>query len=310
MSRTILVLGGTRFLGRAVVDAALRAGDHLTLFNRGITNPDLYPDVETLHGDRNADLSTLAGREWDAVIDVAAYRPESVRATVGALAERVDRYVLVSTLSVYADHNTTDGQHEDAPVIELTGGLDPGSLYGARKAACERIVLDAYGDRAFIPRPGLIVGPHDPTDRFTYWPRRIARGGQVLAPGAPDDPVQYIDVRDLAEFVVSGVERSGVCNVAGPVMTMGDLLRACGPADLVWVPTRWLLDAGVDPWMGVPMWVAAPGWAAANRVDVTRALDAGLTVRPLADTVRDATTTAEPMFTADEERRLLDAYLN
>jgi 2'-hydroxyisoflavone reductase len=309
LSRTILVLGGTRFLGRAIVDAALAAGDHLTLFNRGVTNPDLYPQVESIRGDRDADLSALAGRTWDAVIDVAAYRPESVRKTVDALAGRVGQYVIVSTLSVYADHDTTEGQREGAAVLELTEGLDPDDLYGPRKAACERIVVDAFGGRAFVPRPGLIVGPHDPTDRFAYWPRRIGLGGRVLAPGAPDDPVQYIDVRDLADFVVSGHDRSGVYNVAGRPTTMRGLLRACGTADLVWVPTPWLLEAGVDPWMGVPLWIAAPGWSAANQVDVSRAFGAGLKQRPLAETIRDVTTTAAPMFSAEEERRLLYAYL-
>ncbi|MFB9236633.1 NAD-dependent epimerase/dehydratase family protein [Plantactinospora siamensis] len=310
MSRSILVIGGTRFLGRAIVDAALAAGHRLTLFNRGLTNPDLYPTVETIRGDRDKDLSALADRTWDAVIDVAAYQPSSVRSTVSALAGRVGRYVLVSTISVYADHDTTAGQLEEAATLELTEHTDPADLYGAGKAACERVVLDAFGDRAFLPRPGLIVGPNDPTDRFTYWPRRLARPGRVLVPGDPADPVQYVDVRDLAAFVVGGDDLSGAYNVTGPSMTMGELLRACGGGDLVWVPTEWLLAAGVDPWMGVPLWVAAPGWAAANRVDVSRALRAGLTLRPLADTVRDATTTAEPMFTADQERHLFAAYLS
>jgi 2'-hydroxyisoflavone reductase len=224
------------------------------------------------------------------------------------LTDRAGQYVLVSTLSVYADHDSTEGQHEGAAVVPLTDDTDPEDLYGARKAACEQIVLDAYGDRAFIPRPGLIVGPNDPTDRFTYWPRRITRGGRILAPGAPEDPVQYIDVRDLAAFIVSGHDLTGPYNVTGVPTTMGDFLHTCGPGDFVWTPTTWLLEQGVDPWMGVPMWLAAPGWSAANRVDTSRAFAAGLVTRPPAQTIRDATTTDSPMFTAEEEQRLLDAY--
>jgi 2'-hydroxyisoflavone reductase len=310
LSRTILIIGGTRFLGRAIVDAALAAGDQLTLFNRGLTNASLYPSVETLRGDRDGDLSALAGRTWDAVIDVAAYRPESVRASVDALSGRAGQYVLVSTLSVYADHDTTTGQLEDATVLNLTDDTDPADLYGARKAACERVVVDTFGDRAFIPRPGLIVGPNDPTDRFTYWPRRLAQPGRVLAPGTPSDPVQYIDARDLGAFIVAGHDLRGAYNVTGTSTTMGDLLQTCGGGDLVWVPTEWLLRAGVDPWMGVPMWVAAPGWSAANRVNVSRALKAGLNIRPLTQTIRDATTTAEPMFSLEQEHQLLDAFLS
>ena len=313
MSRTVLVLGGTRFLGRAVVDAVLAAGDHPTLFNRGITNPGLYPGIETLRGDRDADLSALTGRDWDVVVDVAAYHPDSVRRTVDALAGSAGRYVFVSTVSVYADQDTTDGQREGAAVLELADGLGPGDLYGARKAACERVVVEAFGDRALIPRPGMIVGPYDPTDRFAYWPRRIARGGQVLAPGSPDDPVQLIDARDLAGWVVTAYHRElgGIFNVTGVPVRMDRMLAACGPAELVWIPSAWLLAAGVDPWMGVPMWIAAPGSAAANRVDVSRALAAGLTLRPLAETVRDIRqlVTAPETFPAADERRLLEAYL-
>jgi 2'-hydroxyisoflavone reductase len=315
LSLTVLVLGGTRFLGRAIVDAALAAGDSVTLFHRGITNPGLYPEADTVLGDRDVDLSALGGRSWDVVVDVAAYQPESVHRSADALAGRVGRYVLISTLSVYADHSTTQGQREDAPVLSLAGGLDPGALYGARKAACERFVAEVYGDRALIPRPGMIVGPHDPTDRFAYWPRRIARGGRVLAPGAPADPVQFVDARDLAGWVVSAYHRgvSGTFNLTGVPTTMGHLLAACGSADLVWTPTSWLLAAGVDPWMGVPMWIAAPGWEAANAVDVGKALEAGLTLRPLAETIRDVRAAdrgpAADMFPAAEEQRLLAAYL-
>jgi nucleoside-diphosphate-sugar epimerase len=289
----ILILGGTRFAGRAVVDAALERGDTVTLFNRGQTNPGLYPEAETIIGDRTGDLSALAAGHWDAVVDVAAYDPDVVRRSVEALAEAADRYVFVSTVSVYADHSIR--QVEGAPVIPLRDDTPEEDLYGARKAAAETIVTEAFGDRALITRAGLIVGPHDPTDRFAYWPRRVARGGRILAPGDPADPVQFIDVRDLGGWLLEGVRRGlrGVFNVTGEPAPFGQFLGACmegtGRLDAVprWVPAARLLAAGVDPWMGVPLWVAAPGWEAANDVDVSRALAAGLRLRPLAETVRD-----------------------
>ena len=195
----ILVLGGTRFLGRAITEAALGRGDAVTLFNRGKTDPGLYPGIKTVVGDRATDLARIESREWDAVIDVAGDDPEVVRISAEAFAKTASRYVFVSTVSVYADQSSREGQLEDAPVLEQHDGMtDPGELYGARKAAAERIVANVYGERALIPRPGLITGPHDPTDRVPYWPRRIARGGHVLAPGDPDDLTQFIDVRDLA----------------------------------------------------------------------------------------------------------------
>ena len=182
--RHILVLGGTAFVGRAVVAEALTSGHRVTLFNRGITNPDLFPEAEKLRGDRASDLSALAHRTWDAVIDVAAYHEDVVRSSVEVLADQVSRYVFVSTLSVCADHSTTDGQREDARVLDVETVAHRSELYGAHKAACERVVLDALGPRATIARAGMIVGPHDPTNRFAYWPRRMRRG-RILAPATP-----------------------------------------------------------------------------------------------------------------------------
>ena len=289
----VLILGGTRFVGRAVVDAALDRGDTVTRFNRGKTNPGLYPQVETIIGDRTGDLSALSARHWDAVVDVAAYDPEVVRRSAQALADAADRYVFVSTASVYADHSVR--QVEGAPVIPLRADTPADDLYGARKAAAEQIVTEAFGDRGLIVRAGLIVGPNDPTDRFAYWPRRIARGGRILAPGDPADPLQFIDVRDLGGWIIQGARRGlrGVFNVTGEPFPFGRLLEECvaatgsRDADRQWVPTARLLAAGVDPWMGVPLWIAAPGWEAANDVDVSRALAAGLRLRPLAETIRD-----------------------
>jgi 2'-hydroxyisoflavone reductase len=290
----ILVLGGTSFLGRAIVSASLGAGHETTLFNRGITNPELFPDVEKLRGNRDTDLSALADREWDAVIDVAAYHPDTVTRSVACLRDRVAQYIFVSTVSVYADHSTVDAQREDAPLLENTAASDPGEQYGARKAACERTALDAFGANATIVRAGLIVGPHDRTTRFVHWPRRFADGGQILAPGQPDDRVQFIDVRDLAEWILHAAVTNvaGVFNVTGPSIPFAALLDACRvptiATDVVWIPTRELLAAGLDPWMGIPLWIGAQGWEAANTIDISRAVDAGLTIRPLRETIAGA----------------------
>jgi len=274
----LLVLGGTRFVGRAVVDAAVAAGHEVTLFNRGRTNPGLYPQLETVIGDRTADLSALQGRAFDMVVDVAGYDPAVVALAAKTFAD--SRYVYVSSVSVYAD--------QSIPPSEGAATLDDDS-YGGRKAACERAVQQVHGDSALIARPGLIVGPYDPTERFPHWPRRMARGGRVLAPGDPHDPVQVIDVRDLGEWLV-GAAAVGVFNVVSPPLPMIDLLAACRTetaADLVWVPSERLLAAGLDPWMGVPLWIGDPAWKAANLVDASRARVAGLTTRPVAETAAD-----------------------
>lgn len=301
-----LVLGGTRFVGRAVVDAALADGHEVTLFNRGRTAPDLYPSLETVVGDRTSDLSALAGRRFDTVIDCAGYHPPVVEISVAALRDAVDRYVFVSTVSVYAD--------QSVPPVE--GALVLGDdSYGGRKATCERIVLSAFGSRALAARPGLIVGPHDPTERFSYWSRRLARGGTVLAPGSPDDPVQFVDVRDLGRFLVAP-EPSGVYNVVGTPLPFGELLSVCrevtgSTASLVWVPTADLRAAGIED-MGVPLWIGDPAWQAANLVDGSRARAAGFTTRPVAETVADVLAwdiarggpAEEPFSPADEQQLL------
>lgn len=291
----ILILGGTRFLGRALVDAALGRGDIVTLFNRGQTNPGLYPGVETVTGDRTADLSALEGREWDAVIDVACFEPAVARRSAETFAKRAGRYVFVSTASVYASHGSPEAQREDSPVRELREGTDdPGELYGANKAACEKIVQEVYGDRALIGRPGLITGPHDPTDRVPYWPRRIARGGRVLAPGDPDRLVQFIDARDLAAWLVDSCHagRGGVFNLTGQPLPFATFLQEClaatyAEAELRWIPSGRLIAAGADPGMGIPLWVAEAGYEAFFTVDGSRAVAAGLARRPVAGTIRD-----------------------
>lgn len=317
----ILIIGGTRFVGRAVVDAALGRGHTVTLLNRGRSAPDLYPGLERLRADRAGDLSVLDGRRWHAVIDVCGYEPEVVARSVQALHGAAEHYVFVSTVSVYVDHSRP--QIEGQPVLRWHKDLSPGDRYGARKAGCEQVVDRGFGDASLIVRAGMIVGPHDGTDRFAYWPRRVARGGRILAPGHPTDPVQFIDVRDLAGWMVRSAERglSGIYNATGETITFGALLSACqanipgSDTELVWVDSARLLAAGADPWMGVPMWIAAPGWEAANRVDVGRALADGLALRPLSDTIHDTLSwdlarggppPGEEALTPDRERSLLD----
>jgi 2'-hydroxyisoflavone reductase len=319
----ILILGGTKFLGRALTEAALGRGDTVTLFNRGKTNPGLYPGIETVIGDRSQDLSAVAGRDWDAVIDVAGYDPEVVRRSAEELAPRAGRYVFVSTCSVYADQTSRAAQLEEAPVAELHDGLaEPWELYGPRKALAEQIVRDVYDDRALVPRPGLIVGPHDPTDRFPYWPRRIARGGVVLAPGSPHDQVQFIDARDLAAWIIDGVHRgqAGTFNLVGNPSTFRKFLEECiaatySDADLRWITGDALLHAGVSPDMGIPLWIGDPDEARGfNDVSNARAVAAGLTLRPVAETIRDTLAwdagrggpeSGQEGLSAAEEERLL-----
>jgi 2'-hydroxyisoflavone reductase len=316
----ILVLGGTRFAGRAITDAALGRGDTVTLFNRGQSNPGLYPGLETVTGDRTVSLSALEGREFDAVVDVACYEPATARMSAEFFRDRTARYVFVSTVSVYADQSTTEAQLEDAPLAQLKpGSTDFGENYGANKALCEAAVREVFAGRSLIGRPGLISGPHDPTDRFPYWPRRIARGGRVLAPGDAGDLTQVIDVRDLADFLLDGVhhERGGVFNLTGTPRPFGLLLDLCrtatySDADLAWVPTEALVAAGVDPGTGIPLWVGEPGYEAFNNVDSSRAAGAGLSCRPITDTIRDTLSwdlgrggPAEPGLSEQEEARLL-----
>jgi 2'-hydroxyisoflavone reductase len=312
----VLVLGGTKFVGRALVEAAVGRDYEVTLFNRGRTNPELFEGVvEKVRGDRAVDLGALAGRTWDAVVDVAAYHPPVVQRSLGVLGDAVARYLFVSTVSVYADQRVPPV--EGAPVLEWEDPTDDGpESYGARKAACEDILTTALGERATIVRPGLIVGPHDPTDRFSYWPRRVAEGGLVLAPGRPSDPLQFIDVRDLAGFILRLFEddRGGTFNATGHTTSFGHVLDACcrasaSGAEVVWVPGDRLLEAGVDAWMGVPLWIGDPAWHAANRVDITRALNAGLEFRPLDDTIRAVLGSEPPLqpstFDRATEARLL-----
>jgi 2'-hydroxyisoflavone reductase len=292
----LLILGGTKFLGRHLVDAAHAAGHRVTLFNRG-TRPGLFGDVEELRGDRSqgADgLRALRGRRWDAVIDTCGYVPRLVRMSAEALRDSAGRYVFVSSISVYSDF--AEAPDETSPLAELA---DPGSEdiprdYGALKAACERVVTATFGERALNIRPGLIVGPFDPSGRFTYWPLRLARGGEVLAPADPAADVQFIDARDLAGWMVHLVEREvgGVFNATGPAEPLrfdtflDRAARALGTqCHFTWVGTDFLQKEGVQAWTELPLWVDdAPGL---NRTRISRAIEAGLSFTDLETTVTD-----------------------
>ena len=295
----ILIIGGTRFLGRHLVESALARGHEVTLFNRGKTNPDLFPQLERIPGDREKDVDKLKGRIWEAVIDVAGYLPRIVRLSAEVLEATVSRYVFISSISVYENFrkigiNESDpvGKLEDETVEEVTG-----ETYGPLKALCEKAVQDLYGERALIVRPGLIVGPHDPTDRFTYWPVRMARGGEVLAPQKPEAAIQVIDVRDLSHFIIKLIEEnaSGIYNATGPdhELTLGRLLEVSqqvsgSDARVKWASVDFLSQHKVEPWSDMPTWVPdGDEDAGFSRVDISKAIAAGLRFRPLEETVRD-----------------------
>jgi len=287
----LLVLGGTLFFGRHVVEAALARGHEVVLLNRGRRNPHLFPQIERLRGNRDGDLSALRDRTFDAVIDSSGYKPEQVRAVTEVLGDTIAHYTFISSISVYQQFPPNRAFDEDAALAE--GDQD----YGALKARCEEALEETLPGRVARVRPGIIVGPHDPTDRFTYWPRRVARGGDVLAPGRHGRPVQFVDVRDLAEWCLQLAEhhRVGVFNAVGPrsTVTMGRLLDDCAAiaksrARFMWVPDQDLLAAGVKPWTELPLWIpeSDPQVGGMMLADNRRAVAAGLAFRPLTDTIR------------------------
>ncbi len=294
----ILIIGGTRFLGRHLVNSARARGHEITLFNRGLTNPDIFRTVDTISGDREKDLDQLSG-QWDAVIDTCGYFPRIVRMSAEALKDKVEKYVFISSISVYADFKKI-GINESYPVGRIkneTMEEITGESYGPLKALCEKAVQDVFGIDSLIVRPGLIIGPHDPTDRFTYWPVRVARGGTVLAPEKPDVPIQIIDARDLADFIIELIQQnvSGVFNAAGPdnELTLGAMLDTCklvsaSDAKFKWAPVEFLEQNKVAPWSDLPVWLPNTAEDAGfSRVNISKAVKSGLKFLPLEETVRD-----------------------
>lgn len=321
----ILVLGGTGFLGPHFVEAARAKGHALTLFNRGKSNPtrfngEEFKDIEQLRGDRKTDMSALEGeRRWDAVLDTSAYIPADVTRSAKLLAPRVGQYLIVSSISVYAkidkpglDETAPLAQLKDPTVTEITG-----ETYGGLKALCEQSAEAQMPGRVTVVRPGLIVGPGDNSDRFTYWPARADRGGEMLAPGSPQDPTQFIDVRDLAAFLLVTLEQRHIgtynADAREGAITMGDLLSACQAVSkrmntiycvrapcpqppghdstLTWVPADFLEAQKVSAWQDMPVWMPAVGNDAGfGRVSTQRARAIGLEYRPLETTIADTLT--------------------
>jgi 2'-hydroxyisoflavone reductase len=312
MSMKLLILGGTAFLGRHMVEAALERGHEVTLFNRGKRNPGLFTDLEQLRGDRDGDLSALQGRRWDAVIDPSGYVPRIVGASARLLADAVDHYTFISSISVYADLSI-QRLKEDGELATMADETNEEVMkhYGALKALCEKAAEAAMPGRVLNVRPGLIVGPYDPTDRFTYWPARVAAGGEVLAPGDGSQPVQVIHGRDLAEWIIRMVEKrkTGVYNATGPDQpyTLRQVLEECrsvtgSDARFTWVDEEFILQRQVQPWTGLPLWTGGKGAAGIMNVDVSKAMAEGLTLRPLSQTIRE-TQAWDRTRPADLERR-------
>jgi nucleoside-diphosphate-sugar epimerase len=327
----ILILGGTGFIGPHFVTTARGRGHTLTLFNRGRRNAGLFPDAERIIGDRNGQIDALAGRKWDAVIDDSGYVPRHVRLTAELLHGNVARYLYISSISAYAsfaepglDEDDAVAKLADESVEEVTG-----ETYGGLKALCEQVVERTYGVAATVVRPTYIVGPGDTTDRFTYWPVRVARGGRMLAPGSARDPVQIIDVRDLADFVIDCLERDtagryNACSPAG-AFTMGDVLDTsrrvtASDAEFTWVTSDFLVERGLVDSRELPIWSPPAGDAlGAALVSSARAVARGLRFRPLETTIRDtlawhATRPASERdalragFSAAQEREVLAAW--
>jgi 2'-hydroxyisoflavone reductase len=296
----ILILGGTVFLGRSLVESALARGHDVSLFNRGKSNPGLFSEVEEIHGDRKESLEALAGRRWDAAIDTSGYFPKDVRESAGLLSGRVDHYTFISSISAYAsfkdkwqDENSPLARMEDENVQEITG-----ETYGPLKVLCEEAAEAAMPGRVLVIRPGLIVGPHDPSDRFTYWPYRVWKGGEVLAPGRPERGNQVIDVRDLADWNISMIERriTGVYNATGPEkpVPMGELLETCrsvsgSDARFIWADEAFLQENNVGEWIEMPLWVPEtdPDLLGLNTIDISKAVQKGLEFTPLEETIQD-----------------------
>jgi 2'-hydroxyisoflavone reductase len=309
--KTILILGGTNFIGPHIVEAARGRGHTVTLFNRGKTHPGLFPDVEKLHGDRDGHLEALAGRKWDAVVDPSGFVPRIVKASAELLAPNVGHYIFISTISVYAKIDRLDPDESLAvQTIDDPTNEDSKKNYGALKALCEQAAEAAMPGRVANLRPGLIVGPGDPTGRYTHWPVRMADGGEVLAPGDGSTPTQWIDARDLAAWIVHLIETRGVgtFNALGPAKrtTMKEALDATNhaagdKAKLVWVDADFLDKHGVEGWSEMPMWLDNKGeYAGFGTLANARAVAAGLTFRPIADTARD--TLAWLPTLSDEDR--------
>jgi 2'-hydroxyisoflavone reductase len=326
----LLIIGGGVFLGQAVLGAALEGGHSVTVFNRGISRQWWPPGVKWIVGDRTEDLHLLMGQRWDAVIDTCGYRPQDVELTCAALFDSCDRYIFISSVSAYASFAKAPIREYDplAAATLVNQEVVTSENYGPLKAECERTVARVFGARSILIRPGLIVGPQDPTGRFSYWPWRIAAGGRVLAPGASENPIQFIDARDLANWILRLAKQraSGAFNATGPTegATFGELIDTCRwicgeEVDVHWVDERFLEREGVHPWIELPLWIPShdPQTRAFHAVETTRALSTGLKTRPMAVTLNDILEAGIPpssdkrragKLTRERERDLLSVW--
>ncbi|MGV9774939.1 NAD-dependent epimerase/dehydratase family protein [Streptosporangium sp. NPDC003464] len=315
----ILIIGGTRFVGQHITEAAIAAGHEVSLLHRGQTGPELFPEAEHLRADRNADLSVLRERRWDTTIDVSAYHPGQIASLAGALS--TGQYVFVSSTAVYTVPKEP-GFAEDSPLVELNGPIPEAvtiETYGALKVLCERAAVEHFGPGTLIVRPTYVIGPYDYTGRFTYWVNRIARGGEVLAPGDPTDPIQVIDGRDMAAWIIAMAEKagSGAFHAVSPPppFSFGDMLEAIvaevGPpgTTLTWVGQDFLRSEGEDG-RSLPLWSEGGGHAAVNTADPAAAAAAGLSPRPFGRSVREireseASFSTDTTISPDREADLL-----
>ncbi len=314
----ILILGGTVFVGRHLTRTALNRGHQVTLFNRGQHNPELFPQAQKILGDRDGGLGSLEGKKWDVVIDTCGYVPRIVAASARCLSQSVSHYTFISSISAYGDVSQP-GVDEESPVAQMADATVEeinSETYGPLKVLCEHAIMSEYPDRSLIVRPGLIVGPNDPSDRFTYWPVRAARGGEILAPEPTDAPVQFIDVRDLAEWILDMVEREavGVFNATGPDyrLSMSQLLEKCIEvaaidAHLTWVSEAFLNKSEVSEWMELPLWLTDKGTKGLLATSIRKAISAGLTFRSIEETIEDTLIWASSRDSGHEWRAGLDS---
>lgn len=307
----VLILGGTRFLGRALVEEGLKRGHEITLFNRG-SNNEIFPEVEKLIGDRDRDVSLLGNRKWDVVMDTCGFAPHQMKKIAAVLGNNVDHYTYISSISVYKDwippHITEDYHLQSMPSDKLKevedGALSPYEYYGALKVLCEEEAEKHWPGRVLHVRAGLLVGPFDYTDRLPYWVKRVAQGGKVLVPGRPDRPVQLIDIKDVATWVFNMAEKreAGTFNVTGPneELTFEELLNTCkvitnSDAEFVWAEELFIHEHNVQPWTEMPLWIPehfplegeTEPWKGSSFISIEKAVNASLSFRPLEDTIFD-----------------------
>ena len=293
----LLILGGTIFLGKHIVNAAIENGHTVTLFNRGQHNPEWFPDLEKIKGDRDGDLSGLKGRKFDGVIDTCGYIPRIVRKSAEFLKDSTGHYTFISSISVY-NNDDVPGSNENSETGVITDdNVEKMTMenYGPLKVLCENEVMDVFGENSSIVRSGLIVGDGDFSDRFTYWIHRISKGGKVIVPVSKINNVQFIDVKDLAEWTLKLTEDkiSGVFNSTGPLeaLSLNTFVNKCkefsgSEAEFIYMDEKFLLDEGVIPYQDLTLWLPEDSFGM-NNVDISKAKNAGLKIRPLEKTLKD-----------------------